>query len=348
MDFETVANRDGTDGAAPRRPILAEDTVRYAGEAIAIVVAETRAAGARRARPDRLRLRGPAGACRDRGRRRRRSTRRRPTNLAYDWAFGDEAATDAAFAAAAHTTRLELVDNRVMGMSMEPRGCFAEWTGGRLHVAYSGQGVWPLKNELADKFGLDAADVRATTPDVGGGFGIKGFNYPEYFAVAFAARELDRPVRWMSGRGEAMLTDNGGRDHVTVAEAAFDADHRLIALRIDCVSNLGAYNSPYGQLIASDVALKVLPGVYDVQKAFINVKGVFTNTTPVDAYRGAGRPESIYTIERLMDWSARAARRGPDRVPAQELHRRATSSPTARSWASSTTSATSTGCSTAR
>ena len=148
-----------------------------------------------------------------------------------------------------------------MGMSMEPRGCFAEWDGGRLHVAYSGQGVWRLKNELADKFGLDRDDVRVTTPDVGGGFGIKGFNYPEYFAVAFAARELGRPVRWMSGRGEAMLTDNGGRDHVTVAEAAFDADHKLVALRIDCVSNLGAYNSPFGQLIASDVALKVLPGV---------------------------------------------------------------------------------------
>jgi carbon-monoxide dehydrogenase large subunit len=144
-----------------------------------------------------------------------------------------------------------------------------------------------------------------TTPDVGGGFGIKGFNYPEYFATAFAARELGRPVRWMSGRGEAMLTDNGGRDHVTVAEAAFDADHRLTAIRVDCVSNLGAYNSPYGQYIASDLALKVLPGVYDVQTARFTVRGVYTNTTPVDAYRGAGRPEAIYVIERLMDWSAR-------------------------------------------
>ena len=193
-----------------------------------------------------------------------------------------------------------------MAMPMEERGGDRRpGTDGRLTVAFSGQGVWSLRDELADKLGLPKEAVRVTTPDVGGGFGIKGFNYPEYFAVAFAARELGRPVHWMSSRGEAMLTDNHGRDHVTVAEAAFDAGYRLQALRIRCVSNLGAYNSPFGQHIASELALKVMPGVYDVQKAFFAVKGVFTNTTPVDAYRGAGRPEAIYVIERLMDWSAR-------------------------------------------
>ncbi|MBP7240501.1 xanthine dehydrogenase family protein molybdopterin-binding subunit [Amaricoccus sp.] len=316
MDFGIVRNRDGSPAASPRRPILAEDVVRYAGEAIAVAVAETRAAaldaidailcdfedlpahvgtavGGDTIHPE------------------------APGNLAYDWAFGDEAATAAAFATAAHTTRLELVNNRVMGMSMEPRGAWAEWNGTRLHVAYSGQGVWMLKDELAKRFALPKADVRVTTPDVGGGFGIKTFNYPEYFAVAFAARELGRPVRWMSGRGEAMLTDNGGRDHVTVAEAAFDSDLKLTAVRVDCVANLGAYNSAFGQYIASDVALKVMPGVYDFQTAFVNVRGVYTNTAPVDAYRGAGRPESIYTIERLMDWSARQLG-----VDALELRRR--------------------------
>ncbi len=310
MDFATVKNRDGSDGAAPVRPILAADVVRYAGEAIAVVIAETRVQGA-----DALDLivcdfedmpvhveTAIGGAA---------IHPEAPKNLAYDWAYGDEDKVAATFKAAAHTTRLELIDNRVMGMSMEPRGCFAEWDGSRLHVAYSGQGVWPLKTELAAKFGLPKDAIRATTPDVGGGFGIKGFNYPEYFAVAFAARELARPVRWMCGRGEAMLTDNGGRDHVTVAEAAFDADHRLLAVRINCVSNLGAYNSPFGQYIASDLALKVLPGVYDFQQTFFNVKGVFTNTTPVDAYRGAGRPEAIYVIERLMDWSARQLGQDP-------------------------------------
>jgi len=304
VGFLTVENRDGSRGAAPRRPVLADARVRYAGEAVALVVAESRAAALDAAEAVGLDLDelpahvataegGPA------------IHPEAPGNRAYDWAFGDEAAVAGAFAAAAHATRLELVDNRAMAMPMEPRGCTATWEAGRLTVAFSGQGVWPLRDELAERLGLPEAAVRVTTPDVGGGFGIKGVNYPEYFAIAFAARELGRPVHWMSGRGEAMLTDHHGRDHVTVAEAAFDASFRLQALRINCVSNLGAYNSPGGQTIASRLALKVMPGVYDVQKAFFAVKGVFTNTTPVDAYRGAGRPEAIYVIERLMDWSAR-------------------------------------------
>jgi carbon-monoxide dehydrogenase large subunit len=305
VDFDTVKNRDGSRGAAPRRPVLADTHVRYAGEAIAMVVAETTAAALDAAEliacdfeelP--VHLETAVGGA--------QIHPEAPGNLAYDWGRGDEAAVAEAFAAAAHTTRLELVDNRVMANPLEPRGCHAAWDGRRVHVGFGGQGVWPLKEELAEKLGLAPEAVRVTTPDVGGGFGIKGFNYPEYLAVAFAARELGRPVHWMSGRGEGMLTDNHGRDHVTVAEAAFDADYRLQALRIDCVSNLGAYNSPYGQYIASELALKVMPGVYDVQKALFTVRGVYTNTTPVDAYRGAGRPEAIYVIERLMDWSARA------------------------------------------
>lgn len=304
LDFETVDNRDGSRGAAPRHPLLAEDRVRFAGEAIAMVVAETRMAALDAAEAiacdfDELPVHVATATGGE------AIHPEAPGNLAYDWAHGDAAATDAAFAAAAHTTRLELIDNRVMGMSMEPRGCWAEWDGARLRVDYSGQGVWGLKDELAEKMGLEPSAVRVTTPDVGGGFGTKGANYPEYLLVGFAARELGRPVRWMSGRGEAMLTDNGGRDHVTVAEAAFDADHRLTALRIDSVANLGAYNAPYGQPIPSELVLKVMPGVYDVQTTFFRVRGVFTNTTPIEAYRGAGRPEAIYVIERLMDWSAR-------------------------------------------
>jgi carbon-monoxide dehydrogenase large subunit len=304
VDYEVVKNRDGSEGAAPIRPVLAETHVRYVGEAIAMIVAEDLAAATDAMEAIEadfhdlpVHVATAAGGPQIHA--------EAPENRAYDWAFGDEAAVAATFAAAAHTTRLELVDNRVMGMSMEPRGAFAEWDGARLHVGFSGQGVWNLKKELAAKLGLAPAAVRVTTPDVGGGFGIKGFNYPEYLAVGFAARELGRPVTWMSSRGEAMLTDNGGRDHVTVAEAAFDASYRLKAIRIHSTSNLGAHNSPYGQFIASELALKVLPGVYDVQQAYFRVEGVYTNTTPIDAYRGAGRPEAIYVIERLMDWSAR-------------------------------------------
>jgi aerobic carbon-monoxide dehydrogenase large subunit len=304
IDFGLVQNLDGTPGAAPRRPILAEDTVRYAGEAVAVVVAETREAALDAADliafetvdlPVHVATAVGGDAIHPEA----------PDNLAYDWGHGDAAATEAAFSTAAHRVRLDLVDNRVISNPMEPRGCFAEWDGARLHVAFGGQGVWSLKGELADKMGLDPEQVRVTNPDVGGGFGTKSFNYPEYFACAFAARELGRTVHWFASRGESMLTDAGGRDQVAVAEAAFDADHRLVALRVNAISNLGAYNSPNAQYIASVLALKVLTGVYDVQTVWFNVKGVFTNTTPVDAYRGAGRPEAIYVIERLMDWSAR-------------------------------------------
>lgn len=304
IDASVVKNRDGSRGAKPRRPILAEDVTRFAGEALAVVIAETREAALDAAElvsadfedlPVHLATAvGGEPIHQD-----------APENLAFDWAHGDESATEKAFAEAAHTTRLELVDNRAKAMPMEPRGCYAEWDGSRLHVAFSGQGVWGLKGELASTMGLEDSDVRVTTPDVGGGFGMKASAYPEYFACAFAARELGRPVRWMSTRSEAMLSDCDGRDHVTVAEAAFDADMKLQALRIDCVAGLGAYNGPYIQFIQSELALKVMPGVYDVQTTFFRVRGVFTNTPPMDAYRGAGRPEAIYVIERLMDASAR-------------------------------------------
>ncbi len=300
----TGPSRDGTPGAAPRRPVLADERVRFVGEALAVVIAESVAAGTDAAElidfdyedlPVHVATATGGPLIHPEA----------PDNIARDWAFGDEAATDAAFAGAAHTVRLELENNRIHCASMEPRGCFAEWEADRLHVSVNGQGVWGPKNELADKMHLDPAQVRVTNPDVGGGFGMKGFNHPETFAVAFAARELGRPVRWMSTRAEAMLTDNGGRDLVTVAEAAFDADQKLTAVRINSVANMGAYNSMFAQFIQTDVGMKVLPGVYDFQTVFSNVKLVYTNTAPVDAYRGAGRPESIYLIERLMDLSAK-------------------------------------------
>lgn len=128
-----------------------------------------------------------------------------------------------------------------------------------------------MKGQLTENLSLPPDAIHVTTPDVGGSFGMKGFNYPEYLATAFAARELGATIAWIGTRSEAMLSDTGGRDHVTTAEAAFDADHRLTALRINCISNLGAYNSAYAQYIASKLALNVMPGVYDVQRAFFAV-----------------------------------------------------------------------------
>ncbi|MEL6680223.1 MAG: xanthine dehydrogenase family protein, partial [Pseudomonadota bacterium] len=304
MDFSVVTNRDGSKGASPVRPLLAEDRVCHAGEALAAIVATSRQAALDAAelivfdfdeRPTHIATALGGEAIHTEA----------PDNRAFDWAYGDEAATAAAFDTAAHRITLDLIDNRVFANPMEPRGCYAEMEEGRLHVAVNGQGVWGLKGEIARKLGMPKDDIRVTNPDVGGGFGMKSFNYPEYFVIAHAARDLGQPIRWMAERSEGHLTDAGGRDIVTTAEAAFDADHKLTALRVHSVPNMGAYNSQYAQFIQSELALKVLTGVYDVQTVFFHVEGVYTNTTPIDAYRGAGRPEAIYVMERLMDYAAR-------------------------------------------
>ncbi|WP_146587563.1 xanthine dehydrogenase family protein molybdopterin-binding subunit [Puniceibacterium confluentis] len=297
-------NQDGTPGAAPERPVLARGRVRFVGEPVAMIFADTLQQARDAAElivldyddlPVHLALEVGGAAIHPEA----------PQNRAFDWAMGDREATDKAFEAAARTVSLEVGDNRIIVNSMEPRGCFAEWDGTRLHLAFNGQGVWGLKQNLVDMLGLAADNVRVTNPDVGGGFGMKGMPYPEYFVCAQAARVLGRPVRWMSDRGEAMLSDNAGRDLVTRAELAFDAQHRITGYRLNTVCNLGAYNSNFAQMIQTMLFSRVLPGVYDIPAIWLHVDGIFTNTTQVDAYRGAGRPEAIYVLERIMDRAAR-------------------------------------------
>ncbi len=297
-------NRDGSKGANPNRPILAGDRVRFVGEPLAVIFARSLAQAKDAAELiafeyDEL----PASmGLSDTG---PQIHPEAPGNVAYDWGIGDEEAAAAIFAKAAHTTRLEISDNRVMAASMEPRGCYAEMSEGRLHLAYSGQGVWGTKGSISGWLGLDKEQVRVTNPDVGGGFGMKAFDYPEYFALAYAARTLGQPVRWQSERTEAMLSDNAGRDLVSTAELAFDENFKIIGYRVDTTSNMGAYNSAFAQYIQSDLASKVLMGTYDVQTAWFRNRGIYTNTTQVDAYRGAGRPEAIYVLERAIDHAAR-------------------------------------------
>jgi carbon-monoxide dehydrogenase large subunit len=225
--------------------------------------------------------------------------------VAYDWQLGDADAVTAAFARAAHVTRLTVRQNRVAVVSMEPRVVLAEWDGTRLHVALNSQGVWVPKREFARVLDLPPEAVHVTTPDVGGGFGMKGMPHPEQFAVAQAARALGQPVAWVSDRAEAMQADNGARDLTSTAELAFDAGNRILAYRIDTLSNLGAYNSMFAQNIQSELFSKVLTGVYDIPCALAHVRGIYTHTTPVDAYRGAGRPEAITLLERTIDMAAR-------------------------------------------
>ena len=304
-----IRNRDGSNRADPPHPVLCKDEVNHVGDRVAFVVAETRlqakdaaelieveyedlpavadtagalAAGAAQVHPE------------------------APGNLAFDWHYGDEAAVQAAFARAARVVELELVNNRVICNAMEPRACVAEWDAheDRLTLHSCSQGVWMPRNFLAGSLGLEPEQVRVVTPDVGGGFGMKAFFYPEYAMAGFAARALGRPVKWTAERGESYLSDTMGRDHVTTAKIAFDAEHRILGLKVDLVANMGAYYFAFAPYIPTGAALKVLPGVYDVKALSYGVKGVFTNTVPVDAYRGAGRPESIYCIERLMDYAA--------------------------------------------
>jgi carbon-monoxide dehydrogenase large subunit len=304
MKAERIKNKDGSRGANPERPVLARGRVRFVGEPIAVVVADSLEAAKDAAeaigldlaeRPAQMTLAEGGDAIHPEA----------PGNLAYDWAMGDAGAVDAAMAKSAHRVALRVVHNRVIVNSMEPRGAFAEWQDGRLHLAVNGQGVWGQKAELAQALGLEPAAVRVTTPDVGGGFGMKAFGYPEYIVIAHAARSLGRPVRWIAERTEAMLSDNAGRDLIADAEMGFDESHRIAAYRVKILSNLGAYNSMFGQFIQSDVASRVATGAYDIGTVHVSAKGIYTNTTQVDAYRGAGRPEAITTIERVMDAAAR-------------------------------------------
>ncbi|KAF0676762.1 xanthine dehydrogenase family protein molybdopterin-binding subunit [Profundibacterium mesophilum] len=310
MGFSTVKNQDGSPGAAPERPFLARGVMRFVGEPVAICVAETLAQARDAAELVELDYAeravhvdlAPGGTA---------LHPEAPENLAFDFAKGDAAATEAAFARAAHVVSLEIEDNRIICNPMEPRGAYAEYDGDRLHVCFGGQGVWGLKRELCTLFGLDAERVRVSNPDVGGGFGMKGMNYPEYFAIAAAAMMLERSVRWMSERGEGMLTDNAGRDLVSTAALAFDDDCRVTAYRIENICNLGAYNSNFGQLIQSELFSRVLTGPYDIQTTWLRTRGIYTNTAQVDAYRGAGRPEAIFALERVMDQAARELRVDP-------------------------------------
>ena len=295
--------RDGRTGTTPNRPLLARGRVRFVGEPVAMVVADTLAQARDAAeaialdvtdRPAKTDVAPGGEAVHDEA----------SDNVAYLWEKGDEVAVDAALDGAAHRVALSLDDNRVICASLEPRGVWAEMEGERIHVCVNGQGVWGTKTKLAKILKLEPDAVRVTNPDVGGGFGMKGMDYPETFLVAHAARALGRPVRWMGERSDAMLSDNAGRDLICHATLGFDEGHKLVAYKVENVANMGAYNSGYAQNIQSELFAKVMPGTYDVQDVFLRSTGIYTNTTQVDAYRGAGRPEAIYTIERAMDYAA--------------------------------------------
>ncbi len=241
-------------------------------------------------------------------------------NIAFDWHIGNRETAEELFARAAHVTRLRVVNNRIIVSSMEARAALAEYDPAedRWTLYANTQGGWLIKDVLAKSvFNLPPDKFRVLTPDVGGGFGMKIFPYPEHALVCYAARKLGRPVKWTSERSEAFLCDTQGRDNITDGEIAVDAEGKFLALRTRNLANMGAYLSTFGPAIPTVAGTGVLASVYGFKAVYANVVGVFTNTVPVDAYRGAGRPESNYLVERLIDAAAREL--GIDRV---EIRRR--------------------------
>ncbi|MDJ0951650.1 MAG: xanthine dehydrogenase family protein molybdopterin-binding subunit [Alphaproteobacteria bacterium] len=306
----TAQNRDGSDMFVPPRPALAQGRVRHVGEPVAVVVAESIEI-ARDATElievdyETLPAVTDTGSAMDPGA--PQLYEGAPRNQCLDWEKGDRAATEAAFAAAAHVSSLELVNSRVVVNPVEPRACIGLWDadGGSFTLYNSGQAAHNVARTLATAvFQLPMERLRVISPDVGGGFGTKNFIYPEQVLVLWAARRLGRPVRWTAQRTEGFLSDTQGRDHVMRAELALDGDGRFLALRIVTTANIGAYVSTFGAMIPTNPVAVVLGGTYDIPAVHYHVREVLTNTVPVDAYRGAGRPEAAYAIERLVDLAA--------------------------------------------
>ncbi|CAA9284283.1 MAG: Aerobic carbon monoxide dehydrogenase (quinone), large chain [uncultured Acetobacteraceae bacterium] len=318
-----LKNADGSDRANTPRGALAEDRVRHVGDPVAFVVAETAQAardGAEAVMVDY----DPLPSVTD------LAVAHEPgapkvwdeieSNVCFDWETGDKARAEELISKATHVTRLTVVNNRVVVASMEGRAATAEYEAaeGKFTLHCGTQGSWLVKNLLAGNvFNLPPEKFRVVTPDVGGGFGMKLYLYAEYALVCMAARRLGRAVRWAAERSEAFLSDTHGRDNITLGELAVDKDGKFLALRTRNYANMGAYLSTFAPFIPTGAGTKVLASVYDFQAIHARVIGVLTNTVPVDAYRGAGRPESNYLVERLIDAAARDV--GIDRV---EIRRR--------------------------
>src|SRR5438132_6543298 len=318
-----ITGTDGQPMKEPPHPLLAQGKVRYVGDGVAMVLAET---------PDQAKdaaelievdydvlpavvnpveaLKSGAPQIHDGA----------PGNKCYTWAIGDKAAVDAAFAKAAHVTKLDIVNNRLIPNAIEPRAAVASYSRGdesyTLYVTSQNPHVERLLM-TAFVLGLPETKVRVIAPDVGGGFGSKIYLYPEETAMVWASKRVNRPIKWTAERSESFLSDAHGRDHVTHAELALDKDGKFLAMRMHTTAAMGAYLSTFASCIPTIPYATLLAGQYTTPAIYCEVTAVFTNTAPVDAYRGAGRPEATYVGERLV--SAAAAEMNIDQA---EIRRR--------------------------
>ncbi len=315
-----LKSKDGRPLVKPRRPLLQGERARYVGDPVAFVVAEKLQQARDAAELIEVGYEALPSITSTKGAVEPGAPlvwEKAPHNLCFDWENGSKRATDAAFARAKRVVRLELINNRIVPSPMEPRGAIGDYdpAADRLTLYTSSQGSHGLREAFARAvLKIPEEQLRVVTPDVGGGFGMKIFPYPEQGLVLWAARRLRRPVKWTSERGEAFLSDNHGRDNVSTAELALDEKARFLALRVATVANLGAYLSQFGPFIPTEAGTHMLAGVYTFDAVYVEVKGVFTNTAPVDAYRGAGRPEAAYLLERLVDHAARDLALAPDEI----------------------------------
>ena len=314
-----ITDVNGQPMKEPPHPPLAQGKVRYVGDQMAVVIAETLAQARDAAELVEVEYeplpavvnatdaRAPgAPVIHDIA----------PDNTCYVWAIGDKGAVEKAFASAAHVTRLDLVNNRIIPNAIEPRAVLASYIRAdesyTVYVANQNPHVERLL--LSAVLGLPEHKLRVIAPDVGGGFGSKIFLYAEDVIITWASRQINRPVKWTAERGEAFLSDAHARDHVTVAELALDSEGRFLALRVHTTANLGAYLSTFGSCLPAMIYATLLAGQYATPAIYCEIKAVFTNTVPVDAYRGAGQPEATYVVERLVETAAREMKIHPAEI----------------------------------
>ncbi|RKP25094.1 carbon monoxide dehydrogenase large chain, partial [Syncephalis pseudoplumigaleata] len=312
-----IHSKDGSPMKMGAWPAMAPETVRFVGNAVAVVIAETRNQARDAAEAVEVTYQELPAVADIRSAIAPGAPQLHPEapgNVIYDWSIGDEAATGEAFKKAANVVAMDITNNRLVPNAMEPRAAVAEYDSAEEHFTLytTSQNPHVARLVLSAFYNVAAENkLRVIAPDVGGGFGSKIFIYPEEMVALWASKRTGRPVKWTSDRTEAFLTDAHGRDHITKAEMAFDKDNKIIGLRVKTHANLGAYMSLFSSSVPTYLYATLLSGQYNIPNIYAEVISVYTNTTPVDAYRGAGRPEASFVMERMMETAARQLKVDP-------------------------------------
>jgi carbon-monoxide dehydrogenase large subunit len=320
-----ITSKDGSAMNMPPHTVLAQNKVNYVGDHVAMVIAETLAQArdaAELVSVDYEELPAIVSTADADSPNAPQLHPEAPNNTCFDWELGDKAAVDAAIAASAHVTKLELVNNRLVPNAMEPRAAVGDYDQATdsLTLYTTSQNPHVARLVLSAFFGIAPEHkLRVVAPDVGGGFGSKIFIYSEETACVWAARKVNRPVKWTADRSESFVSDAHGRDHVTTVELGLDANNKFTAMRCSTKANLGGYMSLFSSAVPTYMYATLLAGQYTTPVIYSEVKTVFTNTTPVDAYRGAGRPEATYVVERVVEAAARELGMDPAELRRQNL-----------------------------